>query len=578
MKNNCIFLLVMFSLVSCSSSNHSAISSYASSLDSSENIIKKERELENSSDLMHYFITAELAYESNDLELALKHYYKIRKISQVPVAKVESKITYINLLNGNYQEAAESLENLLNVEDKAENYSLLAGIYHSLDKIEARDRYIFDGLNKYPKDESLMFYALIYDYVKNQDINKTSDFILKNKNILPIKLSYHFLARLYEYKKNYDFALKYYRLALQEDDSNMMLVEDMARVFLYQNNYKQAKYFLKSRKIETTLLEVLKDKLNENLPEEQWKNYLDKKLEIPTDLETINLLRFLYVQKHIVEKNKDKALNDLFMLLADNPEFTEARFLLASILVTTGKINEGIKEFEKVQPEDKLYLRSRAYSSLILKKNKQYTEALRLIKEALEFYPEKINLHKLHIDLQRESKNLKNLEEAIEDALDEYPENQSFLFQYAGVSFELGKDSKAFSIVDDILEINPDNIDALNFLAYMYSVNGENLDEALEKINVVLEKSPGNPYYLDTLAWIYYKQKKYHEAKEVQKKVIKLVPDDAVMLEHYADILLALGDEISAKDYYLQSLRESKDADPSIEIDELKKRLEKKLN
>lgn len=115
----------------------------------------------------------------------------------------------------------------------------------------------------------------------------------------------------------------------------------------------------------------------------------------------------------------------------------------------------------------------------------------------------------------------------------------------------MGKLETAFEYYDQALKINPKNIQVLNNYSYYLSLTDKNLSKALKIINVVLEKDPNNGTYLDTKAWILYKQEKYEEAKEVMRKALIYGGNDSfTILEHYGDILDKLNDKDSASMYW----------------------------
>lgn len=117
-----------------------------------------------------------------------------------------------------------------------------------------------------------------------------------------------------------------------------------------------------------------------------------------------------------------------------------------------------------------------------------------------------------------------------------------------------GNGTEAFKYYDEALKINPKNIQVLNNYSYYLSLTDKDLNKALKMINVVLEKEPNNGTYLDTKAWILYKQGKYEEAKEVMRRALIFGGNDSeTILEHYGDILEKLKDMDSAVMYWRMS-------------------------
>ena len=69
-----------------------------------------------------------------------------------------------------------------------------------------------------------------------------------------------------------------------------------------------------------------------------------------------------------------------------------------------------------------------------------------------------------------------------------------------------------------------------------------------------IEKEPDNATYLDTYGWILHLLGKDHEAKAVFKHaMIYGAKDSATSLEHYAEVLEALGETDLSKVYRTQA-------------------------
>jgi tetratricopeptide (TPR) repeat protein len=69
-----------------------------------------------------------------------------------------------------------------------------------------------------------------------------------------------------------------------------------------------------------------------------------------------------------------------------------------------------------------------------------------------------------------------------------------------------------------------------------------------------LEIEPNSSSFLDTYAWILFKQAKYKDAKEYQEKAINASNEDRTTLyEHFGDILFHLNDIEKAVDYWKQA-------------------------
>jgi tetratricopeptide (TPR) repeat protein len=113
--------------------------------------------------------------------------------------------------------------------------------------------------------------------------------------------------------------------------------------------------------------------------------------------------------------------------------------------------------------------------------------------------------------------------------------------------YSLKELDKCFAEFDKAVSYDAENILVLNNYSYYLSVNNMHLDKALEMIKQVVEAEPNNATYLDTMAWVYYKQGNYERAKSVLKHAIKNGGDkSADIIEHYGDVLYKLNKENQA--------------------------------
>ena len=131
---------------------------------------------------------------------------------------------------------------------------------------------------------------------------------------------------------------------------------------------------------------------------------------------------------------------------------------------------------------------------------------------------------------------------------------------------------EAYHCYDSALVYNPSNVLVLNNYAYYLSVEEQELDKAEQMSLRTIKAEPGNPTYLDTYAWILYKQQRYEEAYTYieQALVADSVPSD-VLYEHAGDICYRMGDTARAVDYWKQALEVQRKAEA------VEQRLEKKV-
>lgn len=118
----------------------------------------------------------------------------------------------------------------------------------------------------------------------------------------------------------------------------------------------------------------------------------------------------------------------------------------------------------------------------------------------------------------------------------------------------MGDSKKAYKSYIKSIKLDPDNVGALNNYAYYLCCEGKKLSKAAQMSRHTIELEPDNPTYLDTFGWILHLQGKDVEAKAIFKHAMLYGgKESAVILEHYADVLSALGETDLASMYYRQA-------------------------
>ncbi|NBS54093.1 hypothetical protein EBT23_00735 [bacterium] len=125
-----------------------------------------------------------------------------------------------------------------------------------------------------------------------------------------------------------------------------------------------------------------------------------------------------------------------------------------------------------------------------------------------------------------------------------------FYFEFGSALEQAGQPLRSETALRRAIALNPEHHQALNYLGYMWAERGRNLKEAKHLIDRALDLNPGNPAYLDSQAWALFKMGDPATAEPLMVEALRQVPDDPTLLEHYADILSALGRRQEAVEAY----------------------------
>lgn len=226
-----------------------------------------------------------------------------------------------------------------------------------------------------------------------------------------------------------------------------------------------------------------------------------------------------------------------------------------------GVAYDGLKDATKalihmgqVTETSRFYENAVVHRALLYRNQGKIEQSIAVIKLALLRNPNSADyylyLGSFYEELERYDEALAAIEHGI--SLD--GENYRLFFRKGVVHDKIGDRQAAIEAMKRVLQLNPKDVETLNYLGYTYAEMGIHLDEAETLIQNALKLKPSDGYINDSMAWVYFKQGRYEEALKWLGKAVSLVPDDAVILEHLGDVYLKLDHKEKALKYYRRSL------------------------
>jgi tetratricopeptide (TPR) repeat protein len=245
--------------------------------------------------------------------------------------------------------------------------------------------------------------------------------------------------------------------------------------------------------------------------------------------------------------------NTLFESLQEqHPEETEFKMMYASLLIAQDKKNEAKFQLQLVtemEPEDSVAWRQLLNISLQML---DIPEVIRICKRCMELFPDAPEYHFYLGVAYYQEKRFEEALKAYEDGLKVIPvENgvlkSDFYGQMGDIYYQMNQMDRAFGMYDEALKCNDKNAVVLNNYAYFLSVANKDLKKAERMSAQTIKLSPDNATYLDTYAWIFFKQGNYTLAKfYIESAIEKDRTNSTELIDHYGDILHMLGDKEKA--------------------------------
>lgn len=128
----------------------------------------------------------------------------------------------------------------------------------------------------------------------------------------------------------------------------------------------------------------------------------------------------------------------------------------------------------------------------------------------------------------------------------------NYLFNYY---YQKGDNEKKYLYLDKSVAAFPNDLMGLNNYAYILAEDNADLDKAEAMSKKTVEKEPLQSLYLDTYAYILMKKGQLTYAKFYIEQALEYMKSnpDAIIIEHYGDILFKLGDVNGALEQWKRS-------------------------
>lgn len=121
------------------------------------------------------------------------------------------------------------------------------------------------------------------------------------------------------------------------------------------------------------------------------------------------------------------------------------------------------------------------------------------------------------------------------------PNDWRLFFARGAARERQGKWAASEADLKEALRLNPDQPDALNYLAYSWVDRGERLGEAVAMLERAFAQAPGSGAIADSLGWAYFKLGRTEDALAKLERAWALDPADPTINDHLGDVYAKLG-------------------------------------
>ena len=514
------------------------------------NILDNKKRLVKNSNYFSNYLSGSVSLQKNDSQKAYGFFENIENLGTyhsefnlkyvetlVNNGKIEEAYIFIKKLDKSYQSLYPFNLILFVYDFKKERYSKLKN-YISLPKQSLSD----------PLLAELYQNLSLWADLSNKNIEELNQKIgTSNSSFKNVSLTQKILINLYlDNPKNID--LYFNEISNKKE--------------LGRYNYFYLSYYL-----EKNNKDKINDIINRNL-EISSENLLFKQLFLDSREN-----KFYKIDKFYKRKNINHGLAELFYLFANfyqnyeqvqisnfylnlseylNPNFQSNKILKVENLIILNNLEQSEKEIKVIEKLGKEFYWYANLTRLRFLPNINSEKQINLLESFLknneffasEKYFELANFIRVN---KNYSKSIELYEKSIASKKDTKDGDWIYYYNLAISQERAGLWENAEKSFLQALKISPKQPEVLNYLAYSWLEKKINLDKAKEMLVEAVNISKGRGYILDSLGWAYFLLKDYDKAEEILQTAYEKEPSEAVIYDHYGDVLWTNGKEIQAR-------------------------------
>ena len=546
---------LIFTLTACVSQKKS------SSTKSKSNSNDLELSYNNARQAESYFLTGMKYFVLEDYDKALMYFHKSHAIHP-NAAGTNFQIAQIYLSTGNTKEALPFCEKALSLNDSnTYYYQILAQCYTQLVEEATTEK----ERNNYLKKSTQTYEALVKKFPSEDDVYfNLANLYLQLGDVNSGLKSIEKIEEKYGVTEEISLQKQQIYLHINQLDNAINEGEKLIAAYPNEPKYKVALakvYFSNSKLVDAQRILENASQNNELngegkvlLSDIYWSNNeYDKSTEMllsAFDDADYDVNQKINIAVGFINSNRtridENALHKMCeSLIKLHPSEAKSYVVYGDFLLTQNKKREGRSQYLKALSLEEGFFQV-WQNVIILDSDLDEVDSILIHTErALEIYPNQgvfwyynANAHLIKKDFKKAVYALEKAEFLISD------DNTLYLIinaQLGDAYNSLKEYQKSDNAYEKVLAIDANNAHVLNNYSYFLSLRNEKLDLASKMCLKLMELEPNNSTYLDTYAWVLYKQKEYSKAKKLLEKAL-LTSNDGTIIEHYGDVLFQLND------------------------------------
>ena len=247
-----------------------------------------------------------------------------------------------------------------------------------------------------------------------------------------------------------------------------------------------------------------------------------------------------------------------FAKLAANGDDGTAQLYLAQIAEETKRYEVAITRYKAVADGDRAWLAKLRVAAVLGKLNRIDEGRRWLADLPAVTIDQRIQVRQAEASLLREAGDSAGAYAVLEQGLAEFPDAPDLLYDVAMLAEKLDRLDVAEARLKRLIELKPDDPQALNALGYTLVDRTARIEEGRALIEKALKLSPDDPFILDSMGWALFKLGRYDDAVVYLGRAYAGRPD-AEIAAHLGEVLWVKGDRERAKEIWAAQLKDAPD-------------------
>lgn len=236
-------------------------------------------------------------------------------------------------------------------------------------------------------------------------------------------------------------------------------------------------------------------------------------------------------------------------------ESYQAIFLLAQIAEERKAYKTALEWVGQISEEDdsEAWMLAQIKRAQILMKQGKTKDARRSLASLRVAYPQEAERFVLaEAQILRTAGLSQDAYALLKASVKKTPASLNLLYEFSLAAEKLGRYAEMESALKRMLEVDPNNQLAYNALGYSLADRNIRLDEAHDLIAKAMALAPDDPYIVDSMGWVLFRQGKFKEAETMLRQAYALLPEAEVMA-HLGEVLWLSGQQEEAKRFLIEA-------------------------